>query len=69
MARHWSIPQIRAELKDSFGIQVSADLIEDYNYFNHRPDGTTAAERFFGTAPADMSELLPPRFFAGHDEN
>jgi hypothetical protein len=30
MARHWSIPQIRAELKDSFGIQVSADLIEDY---------------------------------------
>ena len=26
-----------------------------HNYFIHRPDGTTAAERFFGTAPADMS--------------
>lgn len=29
-ARHWSVPQIRAELKDRFGIAVSADLIEDY---------------------------------------
>jgi hypothetical protein len=29
-SRHWSVPQIRAELKDSYGIAVSADLIEDY---------------------------------------
>jgi hypothetical protein len=29
-ARHWSVPQIRAELKDSYGIGVSPDLIEDY---------------------------------------
>ena len=25
-----------------------------HNYFIHRPDGMTAAERFFGTAPADF---------------
>ncbi len=29
-ARHWSVPQICVELKDSFGIEVSADLVEDY---------------------------------------
>jgi len=29
-ARHWSVPQIRAELKDRFEIEVSADLVEDY---------------------------------------
>jgi hypothetical protein len=29
-ARSWSVPQIRAELKDSYGIAVSPDLIEDY---------------------------------------
>lgn len=29
-ARSWSVPQIRAEMKDSFGITVSPDLIEDY---------------------------------------
>jgi hypothetical protein len=29
-ARHWSTPQIRAELKDSRGIEVSVDLVEDY---------------------------------------
>jgi hypothetical protein len=29
-ARHWSVPQIRAELKDRYKIDVSADLIEDY---------------------------------------
>jgi hypothetical protein len=29
-ARHWSVPQICAELKDSFDIEVSADLVEDY---------------------------------------
>jgi hypothetical protein len=29
-ARSWSVPQIRAELKDSHGIAVSEDLIEDY---------------------------------------
>jgi hypothetical protein len=29
-----------------------------HNYFIHRPDGTTAAERFFGTAPADMFDWL-----------
>jgi len=38
-----------------------------HNYFARRPDGTTAAERFFGAAPADMFEWLydrmvdPPR--------
>lgn len=29
-ARHWSVPQICAELKDSHGVVVSADLVEDY---------------------------------------
>ena len=29
-ARSWSVPQIRAELLDSFRIEVSPDLIEDY---------------------------------------
>jgi hypothetical protein len=29
-ARHWSVPQLRAELADSYGIAVSPDLIEDY---------------------------------------
>jgi len=28
-ARSWSVPQIRSEMKDSFGIVVSPDLIED----------------------------------------
>ena len=29
-ARNWSVPQIRAELTDSYGIAVSPDLVEDY---------------------------------------
>jgi hypothetical protein len=29
-ARNWSVPQIRAELMDSYGIGVSPDLVEDY---------------------------------------
>jgi hypothetical protein len=29
-ARHWSVPQIRAELKDSYAIELSEDAIEDY---------------------------------------
>jgi len=29
-ARHWSVPQICAELRDSFAVVVSADLVEDY---------------------------------------
>jgi hypothetical protein len=29
-ARHWSVPQICAELEDGFGVQVSPDLVEDY---------------------------------------
>jgi hypothetical protein len=29
-ARHWSVPQIRAELGDTYRITVSADAIEDY---------------------------------------
>jgi hypothetical protein len=29
-ARSWSVPQLRAELADSYGIGVSPDLIEDY---------------------------------------
>jgi hypothetical protein len=29
-----------------------------HNYFIHRPDGSTAAERFFGNAPADMFDWL-----------
>jgi hypothetical protein len=28
-ARHWSVPQIRAELQDSYGITVSEDALED----------------------------------------
>ena len=29
-ARHWSVPQLRAELLDSYAIALSADAIEDY---------------------------------------
>ena len=29
-ARHWSIPQICAELEDSYGVVVSPDVVEDY---------------------------------------
>lgn len=29
-ARHWSVPQLRAELLDSFAIVLSEDAIEDY---------------------------------------
>jgi len=29
-ARHWSVPQIRAELRDSYQVEISADAIEDY---------------------------------------
>lgn len=29
-ARHWSVPQICAELKDSHGVEVCADVVEDY---------------------------------------
>jgi hypothetical protein len=29
-ARHWSVPQIRAELQDRFRIVVSSDVVEDY---------------------------------------
>jgi hypothetical protein len=29
-ARHWSVPQIRAELQDSYAIELSEDAIEDY---------------------------------------
>src|SRR5271165_162617 len=28
-ARHWSVPQLRAELADSYAIQLSADALED----------------------------------------
>lgn len=29
-ARHWSVPQLRAELLDNYGIPLSEDAIEDY---------------------------------------
>ncbi|MSU80458.1 MAG: hypothetical protein EXS16_20515, partial [Gemmataceae bacterium] len=29
-ARHWSVPQLRAELLDRFGVPLSEDAIEDY---------------------------------------
>ena len=29
-ARHWSVPQLRAELLDRYGIPLSEDAIEDY---------------------------------------
>jgi hypothetical protein len=29
-ARHWSVPQLRAELMDSYAIELSEDAIEDY---------------------------------------
>jgi hypothetical protein len=30
LARHWSVPQIRAELSDSYGVDLSDDAIEKY---------------------------------------
>jgi hypothetical protein len=35
-----------------------AALTVVHNYFVQRPDGTTAAERFFGTAPRDVFEWI-----------
>ena len=32
-----------------------------HNYFIQRPDGTTAAERFFGSKPPDLFEWLLER--------
>ena len=29
-ARHWSVPQTQADLKDSYAIELSEDAIEDY---------------------------------------
>src|SRR5438046_1974401 len=29
-ARHWSVPQLRAELWDSYAIELSEDALEDY---------------------------------------
>ena len=29
-SRHWSVPQICAELKDRFGVWISEDVVEDY---------------------------------------
>jgi len=29
-ARHWSVPQLRAELRDSYGITLSEDALADY---------------------------------------
>lgn len=29
-ARHWSVPQLRAELMDSYAVKLSEDAIEDY---------------------------------------
>ena len=29
-ARHWSVPQLCAELKDTYAIEVSEDAIEEY---------------------------------------
>jgi hypothetical protein len=29
-ARHWSVPQLRAELRDSYAVELSEDAIEDY---------------------------------------
>jgi len=35
-----------------------AALTTIHNYFIRRPDGTTPAERFFGSKPADLFEWL-----------
>lgn len=41
-SRHWSVPQIRHELIDSYGIKLSDDAIEDYI---HRYEIMVAARR------------------------
>ena len=41
-ARHWSVPQIRQELKDRFAIPLSEDAIEQYVF---RYQGMVAAEQ------------------------
>ena len=41
-ARHWSVPQIRQELKDRFAIPLSEDAIEEYVF---RYQGMVAAEQ------------------------
>lgn len=48
-ARHWSVPQISAELRDSFGVVVSADLVEDY---------TAKYEVMVAARESDLSRLV-----------
>ena len=47
---HHSLHRLRASRLES--------LTAVHNFFIQRPDGTTAAERFFGTKPADLFEWL-----------
>jgi len=48
-ARHWSVPQICAELRDRFGIVVSRDLVEDY---------TSKYEVMVAARESDMERLV-----------
>ena len=47
---HHSLHRLRASRLES--------LTAVHNFFIQRPDGTTAAERFFGAKPADLFEWL-----------
>lgn len=48
-ARHWSVPQICDELKDSFDIEVSADVVEDY---------TSKYEVMVAVRQSDLGQLI-----------
>ena len=48
----WPVPRSETKLQA---------LTVVHNYFIERPDGTTAAERFFETRPADLFEWLVER--------
>ena len=48
-ARHWSVPQIRAELLDTHGVWISDDAIEDY---------TAKYEAVVAARESDMATLI-----------
>ena len=62
-ARHWSVPQICAELSDSHAIDLSEDAVEDYvrqyevMVAARHADVDQMRKRGHGAAPAAFSEL------------
>ena len=59
-SRHWSVPQIRNELKDTYDLRLSDDAIEDHNtkivpsyQRDHQRSGTQCCALDFGSFAKD----------------